>query len=134
MQNECFELIKKKSIKRNNKMSKIQMTQLLMDDLDPEDEEYQKLADQVKIDEELIKDTEYIEDEERIGETLTFSRAIDNLQVLLRFTQLLCENHNHDLQYTLCYQKNQKGKFKAKQYCMTTNLARMFEQYYKMIN
>lgn len=42
--------------------------------------------DQKHLDEELIKDTEYIDDEERVGEALTFSRAIDNLVILLRFT------------------------------------------------
>lgn len=57
----------------------------------------------------MIKDTEYIDDEERIGETLTFSRAIDNMQVLLRFTQLLCENHNLDLQRILCEQFDANG-------------------------
>lgn len=71
---------------------------------------------QKKLDEELIKDTEYINDEERIGETLTFSRAIDNLTVLLRFTQLLCENHNLDLQKILCTQTDENGNRKTQQY------------------
>lgn len=83
---ECFEIIKKKSIKRNTKMSKIQIIEMQLEELQKDDEEYQKLLDQKKLDEELIKDTEYIDDEERVGETLTFSRAIDNMQVLLRFT------------------------------------------------
>ena len=48
-------------------------------ELNEGDEEYQKISEQMKMDEELIKDTEYIDDEERVGETLTFSRALDNL-------------------------------------------------------
>ena len=129
MTNECFEIIKKKSIKRNTKMNKIQLLELQMEELQETDEEYQKLADQKKLDEELIKDTEYIDDEERVGETLTFSRAIDNLQVILRFTQLLCENHNLDLQRILCEQLNANGKRKFFQYNIIQNLARIFEQY-----
>ena len=109
MMNECFEVIKKKSIKRNTKMSKINIISIQLEELDEHDEEYAKLMDQKKLDEELIKDTEYIDDEERIGETLTFSRAIDNMQVLLRFTQLLCENHNLDLQRILCEQFDANG-------------------------
>ena len=90
--------------------------------------------DQKKLDEELIKDTEYIDDEERVGETLTFSRAIDNLIVLLRFVQLLCENHNNDLQNILCCQVDKYGKKKSVQYNIVQNMARMFEQYQKIIN
>lgn len=94
---ECFEVIKKKAVKRNSKMGRIKLLEEQLELLDEEDEEYLKLMGQKKLDEELIKDTEYINDEERVGETLTFSRAIDNLSVLLRFTQLLCENHNLNL-------------------------------------
>lgn len=131
---ECFELIKKKSIKRNQKMSKIILLDLQLEALAENDEEHQKLMDQKKLDEDLIKDTEYIDDEERVGETLTFSRAIDNLQILLRFTQLLCENHNLDLQNILCVQTDQNGRRKNKQYNLIQNLARMFEQYQKLVN
>ena len=40
MMSETFELIKKKSIKRNTKMSKIQNLELQMEELDEEDDEY----------------------------------------------------------------------------------------------
>lgn len=79
MYNEYFDVVKKKSIKRNTKMSKITLIEQLLSELDPKDKEYSKLSDQKKIDEEQIKDTEYVEDEERVGETLTFSRAVDNM-------------------------------------------------------
>jgi len=35
--------------------------------------------------EEEIKDTEYVRDESRDAEELTFSRALENLIVMLRF-------------------------------------------------
>ena len=60
MQNEYFEIVKKKSTRRNAKMSKITLIEQLLSELDPNDKEYSKLADQKKIDEEQIKDTEYV--------------------------------------------------------------------------
>ena len=113
---ECFEVIKKKAVKRNAKMGRIKFLEEQLELLDEDDEDYQKLMGQKKLDEELIKDTDYINDEERIGETLTFSRAIDNMYVLLRFTQLLCENHNLDLQKILCTQVDTFGRAKPQQY------------------
>jgi len=41
-------------------MSKITLIEQLLSELDPKDKEYSKLADQKKIDEEQIKDTEYV--------------------------------------------------------------------------
>ena len=67
-----------------------------------EDEEYLKYVDQRKGLEDEIKDTDYIGDELRDGEELTLSRAIENIRVILRFLQLLCENHNLNLQKILC--------------------------------
>ena len=112
LMSECFEVIKKKAIKRNAKMSKIKIIDIQLEELEEEDEEHQKLMEQKKLDEEMIKDTEYIDDEERVGETLTFSRALDDLSLLLRFTQLLCENHNLDLQRILCFQVDTNGENK----------------------
>ena len=64
---------------------------------------------------EDIVDTKYIQYEDRIGEELTLSRAIDNIKIVLRFIQLLCENHNHDLQISINNQKNSDGKQKMRQ-------------------
>ena len=61
------------------------------------EEERAKLEDQKKVILEDIVDTKYIQYEDRIGEELTLSRDIDNIKIVLRFIQLLCENHNHDL-------------------------------------
>lgn len=73
--------------------------------LDEEDEDtqemIQKLRDSRRGLEEEIKDTEYIADENRDAEELTLSRAIENLILMLRFMQLLAENHNLNLQRTL---------------------------------
>lgn len=62
-----------------------------------EEEERMKFEEQRKGLEDEIKDTEYIADELRDGEEMTLSRAIENIKVILRFLQLLCENHNHAL-------------------------------------
>ena len=105
-----------------------------MSELQENDEEYQKLLDQKKLDEEQIKDTEYIEDEDRLGETTTFSRSLDNLKILLRFLQLLCENHNLYLQQVLCEQKDPGNIMKMKQVNIVSLSARMFEQFQKIIN
>ena len=47
--NECFEVVKKKSIKRNTKMSKINIITLQIQELNEGDEEYAKLMDQKKL-------------------------------------------------------------------------------------
>ena len=60
-----------------------------------------KLQDQRKVVLEDIVDTVYVPYEDRIGEELTLSRAIDNIVIVLRFIQLLCENHNYDLQMAI---------------------------------
>jgi len=76
-----------------------------LNNIDPDDEERinerKKLIEQKAGLEEDIKDTEYASDENRDAEELTFSRALENLIIMLRFIQLLCENHNHFLQKIL---------------------------------
>jgi len=79
--------------------------------------------------EEEIKDTEYVRDENRDAEELTVSRALENLTVMLRFIQLLCENHNPVLQRILSTQKSSDGKAKAKSVNLVSQMARMLEQY-----
>ena len=55
--------------------------------LDPEEDEEDlaKLQDQRKVVLEDIVDTVYVPYEDRIGEELTLSRAIDNIVIVLRF-------------------------------------------------
>lgn len=76
--------------------------------------------------EEEIKDTEYIPDENRDAEELTLSRAIENLILMLRFMQLLAENHNLNLQRILNDQKGPEGKSKPKSINVVVILAGMF--------
>ena len=59
---------------------------------------------------EDIVDTKYVPNEDRIGEDLSLSRCVDNLTILLRFIQLLCENHNLELQMILNTQLNEDGR------------------------
>lgn len=79
---ECFEIIKKNQMRRNQKCNKMISNQASIDEkeeqgADPtDDEEYAKLIDQKKALEDEIKDTEYIEDELRDGEEMTLSRAL----------------------------------------------------------
>ena len=99
---ECFEVIKKNQIKRNAKSAKIISINLTLQELreknvDADDEDLMKLQEQHKMLEDEIKDTVYIDDELRDGEEMTLSRAIQNFNVILRFLQLLCENHNINL-------------------------------------
>ena len=61
-----------------------------------------------------IKDTDYNPDEDRIGEELSVSRAIDTITTILRFVQLLCENHNYELQMILNTQVNADGRQKMR--------------------
>lgn len=44
--------------------------------------------------EEDIKDTKYIMEELISGEEQTITRSIKFLRLILKFLQLLCENHN----------------------------------------
>lgn len=102
---DCFEIIKKNQTKRNQKKAKIisldqtiaEMDLVMDEEEKADDEDYQKFTDQRKGLEDEIKDTEYVGDELRDGEEMTLSRAIENIRVILRFLQLLCENHNHEL-------------------------------------
>ena len=84
--------------------------------------------------EEEIKDTEYVQDESRDAEELTVSRALENITVMLRFIQLLCENHNPILQRILSSQKSADGKPKAKSVNLVSAMARMLEQFQKVMN
>lgn len=99
-----------------------------------DDEDYQKYTDQKRGLEDEIKDTDYISDELRDGEEMTLSRAIENIRVILRFLQLLCENHNIHLQKILCCQINSENRPKSKSVNIVQSLARIFEQMQKLIN
>ena len=84
---ETFDKIKKSQDKRNTKFEKIVDIEKRLEGIDEEEdyENYKKYNDALKLLRDDIKDTEYVEDEDRIGEDLTFSRAFDTIIILLRF-------------------------------------------------
>jgi hypothetical protein len=102
--------------------------------VEEDDEELGKLVEQRKGLDDEIKDTEYINDELRDGEEMTLSRAIENCIALLRFLQLLCENHNPDMQNILNVQTNIENRPKPKTVNIVQLLALNFEQLQKIIN
>lgn len=102
--------------------------------VEEDDEDLMKLEEQRKALEDEIKDTEFIDDELRDGEEMTLSRAISNITVILRFLQLLCENHNIHMQKMLCVQTNIEGRPKPKSINIVNQMARIIEQMLKVIN
>jgi hypothetical protein len=78
------------------------LAEMLEREVEEDDEERMKFEEQKKSLEEEVRDTVYLKDELRDGEEMTLSRALENITVILRFIQLLCENHNHSLQNILC--------------------------------
>ena len=132
---ECFDVIKRSQFKRNTKKSKInEIDQKIEYELN--EDVQKKYEEQRKVLEEDIKETEYIPDEDRVGETLSISRAIDTINILLRFIQLLCENHNLALQQILNTQINEEGKNKREflQENIIYLLARNFDTFQKVCN
>lgn len=101
----CYELIKKSETKRNILMQKHysinnkieEMTELIGN---PEHQEIKKLEQQLMIVEEEMREMES-QYETADSEVLTPQRALSYLQIILRYMQLLCENHNLDLQNML---------------------------------
>ena len=99
--NQCYELIKKSETKRNILMQKHysitnkieEMTELIGD---PENTEIKKLEQQLMIVVEEMREQES-QYETADTEVLTPTRALSYLQIVLRFMQLLCENHNLEL-------------------------------------
>jgi hypothetical protein len=65
---------------------------------------------------------------------MTLSRAIVNIIVIMRFLQLLCENHNFSMQKMLNVQTNIEGRPKPKSVNIVQQLARIAEQMQKVIN
>lgn len=99
--NQCYDLIKKCETKRNILMQKHysitnkieEMTELIGD---PENSEIKKLEQQLMIVVEEMREQES-QYETADTEVLTPTRALSYLQIVLRFMQLLCENHNLEL-------------------------------------
>lgn len=67
-------------------------------------------------------------------EVLTPARALRYLQLILRFMQLLCENHNIHLQDQLREQYNIDGNQNGKTYDFISLIARMLGEFYKIFS
>ena len=67
-------------------------------------------------------------------EVLTPARALSYLQIVLRFLQLLCENHNLKLQNMLREQINIDDNISGKTFDFVSQLARMVGEFYKIFS
>jgi hypothetical protein len=99
--NQCYELIKKAESKRNMMMQKHYSISNKIDEMTeligkPEHPEIKKLEQQLIIVEEEMREQEQ-QYETNDDEVLTPQRALKYLQLIMRFLQLLCENHNINL-------------------------------------
>ena len=65
---------------------------------------------------------------------MTPHKAIQSLQILLRFFQLLCENHNNSLQNMLREQITVEGNINSKSFDFMTQIAKIFIVYYKIFS
>jgi hypothetical protein len=77
--------------------------------------ELNKLRSEVKIIDEELKETDFDEHENSANYTtdeLTVARAINDMLYVLKFHQMLCENHNIILQNVIRVQNNIDGKMK----------------------
>ena len=86
MLGECFDSIKKSQVTRNTKLSKIILLDQRLEQIDQDDEEaLSKIEEQKRVIMDDIKVTEYVPDEDRIGEAMSVSRALDTITIILRF-------------------------------------------------
>jgi|LauGreDrversion4_2_1035121.scaffolds.fasta_scaffold256831_1 hypothetical protein len=65
---------------------------------------------------------------------LTPARALRYLRRILRFMQLLCENHNLNLQNILREQTTIVGNVNSKTFDFVSLMARMVADFYKMFS
>lgn len=125
MLTEAFEYIRETQVKRNEQKlkliginKKIEEYEILSQKKSKDKtirKELNKLKDQKRVTEDDIKSTDQDDQENPaayITNDLTVNRAIRNCVAVLKFLQLLCENHNHDLQDILREQINEDGKVK----------------------
>ena len=136
--NTCYELIKKSESKRNLLLQKHYSIQNKIDEMteligNPEHIEIKKLEQQLMIVQEEMKDAES-QYETADDEVLTPARALSYLQIILRFLQLLCENHNLKLQNMLREQINIDDNISGKTFDFVSQLARMVGEFYKIFS
>lgn len=83
--------------------------------------------------EEEMRDQE-LQYETSDDDVLTPQRALKYLQLIMRFLQLLCENHNLSLQNQLREQINIDGNVSGKSFDFVSQLARMIGEFYKLFS
>ena len=104
---EAIEFMKKTQVKRNELKLKLIQVNNRIEELNAIDvhtkvskQELLKCKEQQRVLEEDIESTKLNENENPATYTtnkLTVRRACDNSSIILRFMQLLCENHNINL-------------------------------------
>mmetsp|Transcript_11845 Transcript_11845/g.18241 ORF Transcript_11845/g.18241 Transcript_11845/m.18241 type:complete len:138 (-) Transcript_11845:2224-2637(-) len=134
---EAFESLDKSQAKRNELKSKLIQIEKRLADLEEIESptkaqkvERNKTKELKRVIEEDIKTTELDENENPASYTtneLTVARAINNAKVILRFMQLLCENHNINLQNALRQQLNEDEKGKNNSFDFCSFLSRRLE-------
>jgi len=97
------------------------------------DEEVKKQEEQEKLIEEEIRELD-LKQGSKDEDELTPHLALQNLKKLLRFIQLLCENHNPNLQNQLREQTNAEGNLLTKSFDFVSHIAKMLGYYQKMFN
>ena len=136
---ENFEIIIKEEHKRNELQLTVIRIENKIEELNasldsPESEmELKKQEDALKIVEEEIKDFE-LRNEQKDEEELTPKRALVSLKNILRFMQLLCENHNPHLQNALREQTNKEGHLHGKSFDFISYMSKMLGMYQKIFN
>jgi hypothetical protein len=137
MLNDAFESMKKTQYKRNEQKLKLIQINNKIEELKAVSEpnklirkELEKTIEQKRVIEEDIGRTDCDENENPATYTtndLTVKRAINISKITLRFLQLLCENHNPNLQNALRVQLSEDGKQKTNSFNFCSFLSKNLE-------
>lgn len=135
---EAFDYLRDSQVKRNESklklisiIKKIEETEALQQNKTTR-LELKKLRDQQRVTEDDIKSTDQDDQENPssyITNDLTVNRALRNCIAILKFLQLLCENHNYNLQEILRVQVNEDGKLKLNSFDFISTLAKQLESF-----
>ena len=99
--------------------------------------ELRKNKSEIVIIEDELKETEFNPHENPANYTtdeLTVCRAINDMLYVLKFHQMLCENHNNVLQNVIRQQCNVDGKQKQQSYDFPTLYSKILDQFSKLFN
>ena len=123
MLNESFESMRGHQTRRNELKNKLIQMDLRIEELSSLEvktslltKELNKALESKRLLEEELVTTDFDENENPAAYTtneLTVRRSIDNTKIILRFLQLLCENHNPSSQNILREQLTEEGRTKS---------------------